>query len=198
MNEKSISWHNVGSVSRVEIMVSAALLNAARGLSTLLERDITTGTVQARVVDLADISAGVGHPEDETVGIYLKMHGDLGGQALLILSLEDALNLTDILMEQGPGASTALNEIAQSALAETGHLMVAYFLNAMAVLTGEPLRPSPPAVIVDMLGSILNIIATAVGENSDKLMIIETILQDTQGLFQLRFWVLPDLFSQFQ
>ena len=198
MNEKSISWHNVGSVSRVEIMVSAALLNAARGLSTLLGRDVTTGTVQARVVDLADISAGVGHPEDETVGIYLKMHGDLGGQALLILSLEDALNLTDILMEQGPGASTALNEIAQSALAETGHLMVAYFLNAMAVLTGEPLRPSPPAVIVDMLGSILNIIATAVGENSDKLMIIETILQDTQGLFQLRFWVLPDLFSQFQ
>lgn len=198
MNEKSISWHNVGSVSRVEIMVSAALLNAARGLSTLLGRDVTTGTVQARVVDLADISAGVGHPEDETVGIYLKMHGDLGGQALLILSLEDALNLTDILMEQGPGASTALNEIAQSALAETGHLMVAYFLNAMAVLTGEPLRPSPPAVIVDMLGSILNVIATAVGENSDKLMIIETILQDTQGLFQLRFWVLPDLFSQFQ
>ncbi len=198
MNEKSTSWHSVGSVSRVEIMVSAALLNAARGLSTLLSRDITTGTVQARVVDLGEISAGVGHPEDETVGIYLKMHGDLGGQALLILPLRDALNLTDILMEQNPGTSTAMDEMAQSALAETGHLMVAYFLNAMAVLTGEPLRPSPPAVVVDMLGSILDIIATAVGESSDKLMIIETILQDTQGLFKLRFWVLPDLFSRFQ
>ncbi|HDQ71429.1 MAG TPA: hypothetical protein ENN19_04950 [Chloroflexi bacterium] len=198
MNKKGTSWYNVGSVSRVEIMVSAALLNAARGLSNLLERDITTGTVQARVVHLGEISSGVGHPEDETVGIYLKMHGDLGGQALLILSLEDALNLADILMEQEPGDSSTLEEMAQSALAETGHLMVAYFLNAMAVLTGEALRPSPPAIIVDMLGSILTVIAASVGERRDDLMIIETILQDTQGLFKLRFWVLPDLASQFQ
>lgn len=198
MNEQSVNWHDVGSVSRVEIMVSAALLNAARGLSGLLKRPITTGTVQARVVNFGEISTGVGHLESEMVGVYLRMRRDLKGQAMLLLPLPSALNLADLLMGEAPGTSTRLEDMERSALAEAGHLMVAYFLNAMAVLTGKPLRPSPPAVMVDMLGSILGVLATSVGEGSDDLMIIETILQDTEGLVEARLWVLPDLASQFQ
>jgi chemotaxis protein CheC len=140
----------------------------------------------------------VGHPESEMVGVYFKMRGDLGGQAMLMLPLSSALNLADLLMEEAPGTSTSLGEVERSALAEAGHLMVAYFLNAMAVLTGKPLRPSPPAVMVDMLGSILSVLATAVGVESNELMIIETILQDVEGLVEARFWVLPDLASLFQ
>ena len=52
--------------------------------------------------------------------------------------------------------------------------------------------------MVDMLGSILSVLATAVGVESDELMIIETILQDVEGLIEARFWVLPDLASLFQ
>ena len=198
MNEQVTPCRDVGSVSRVEIMVSAALLNAARGLAELLNCPITTGTVQARMVDFAELSTSVGHPESEMVGVYLKMQGDLGGQAMLMLSLSSALNLADLLMEETPGTSTSLGEVESSALAEAGHLMVAYFLNAMAVLTGKPLRPSPPTVMVDMLGSILGVLATAVGVESNELMIIETILQDIEGLIEARFWVLPDLASMFQ
>lgn len=198
MNEQVTSWRDVGSVSRVEIMVSAALLNAARGLSELLKRPITTGTVQARVVNFGEMSTSVGHPESEMVGVYFRMQGDLGGQAILMLSLSSALNLADLLMEETPGTSTILGEMERSALAEAGHLMVAYFLNAMAVLTGKPLRPSPPAVMVDMLGAILSVLATTVGAVSNELMIIETVLQDIEGLIEGRFWVLPDLASQFQ
>jgi hypothetical protein len=58
-------------------MVSAALLNAARGLSEFLKRPITTGTAQARVVNFGKMSTGVGHPESEMVGVYLQMQGDL-------------------------------------------------------------------------------------------------------------------------
>ena len=132
------------------------------------------------------------------VAIYLQMQGDLSGQAMLIMTLPSALHMADLLMEEKVGTATSLGEMERSALAEAGHLMVAYFLNAMAVLTGRPLRPSPPAVIVDMLGAIASVPATRVGEESDELMIIETVLQDTGGLLHLRFWVLPDLASQFQ
>jgi chemotaxis protein CheC len=179
-------------------MVSAALLNAARGLSELLNRPITTGTVQARVVDFCNIAEGIGHPESEMVGVYLQMQGDLGGQAMLMMTLSSALHLADLLMEQPLGTAASLGDVESSALAEAGHLMVAYFLNAMAVLTGKPLRPSPPGVMVNMLGAIVSVLATCVGEQSDELMIIETVLQDTEGLVNARFWVLPDLASQFQ
>jgi chemotaxis protein CheC len=198
MVKRATAWYEVGSVSRVEIMVSAALLNAARGLADFLERPITTGTVQARMVTFDKLFHEVGHPESETVAVYLKMQGELGGQAMLIMSTESALNLAALLMERAPGSSKELGELERSALAEVGHLMVAYFLNAMAVLTGRPQFPSPPAVMVDMLGSVMNILAASVGETSDALMIIETVLQDTEGMVTLRLWVLPDLAAQFK
>ena len=132
------------------------------------------------------------------VGVYLQMQGELGGQAMLIMTLSSALHLADLLMEQALGTATSLGDMESSALAEAGHLMVAYFLNAMAVLTGKPLRPSPPGVMVNMLGAIVSVLATCVGEESDELMIIETVLQDAEGLVKAHFWVLPDLASQFQ
>jgi hypothetical protein len=52
--------------------------------------------------------------------------------------------------------------------------------------------------MVDMLGAILSVLAAAVGAESNELMIIETILQDIEGLIEARLWVLPDLASQFQ
>ncbi len=198
MNERSTAWHDVGSITRIRILVDAALQNAARGLSEFMGCSIAIGTTQARVVRFGEISTGIGNLESEMVGVYLRMKGDLSGQVILILPLDSALNMANLLMELPPGTSAELGDMERSALGEAGHIMVSYFLNAMYALTGKPLRPSTPAVMVDMLGAIVNVLATPVGEVGDELMIIEMNLQDTEGFVEARFWVLPDLVSQFQ
>jgi chemotaxis protein CheC len=119
--------------------------------------------------------ACVGDPESEMVGIYLLMKGDLSGQAILIFPLASALNLADALLDAPLGTSSSLGDLECSALAEAGNLTVSYFLNAMAALTGIPLRPSPPAVMVDMLGAILNVVITSLAATSDDLLMIETV-----------------------
>jgi chemotaxis protein CheC len=182
----------------MEALVHAALLNATRGLSEFLELPITTGTPQARVIRFGEMFQGIGDPESETVGVYLRMKGALSGQAILILPLTSALHMADLLVGSPPGTSSSLNDVERSALGEAGHIMVSYFLNAMYTLTGKPLRPSTPAVMVDMLGAVLNVLATTVGELRDDLMIIELIFQNSESLIEGRFWVLPDLVSQFE
>lgn len=196
MNEQSTAWHDVGSVSQLATLVRAAVQNATRGLSDMVGYHIITGTSQARVVPFSEMVACVGDPESEMVGIYLLMKGDLSGQAILIFTLASALNLADALLDAPLGTSSSLGDLECSALAEAGNLTVSYFLNAMAALTGIPLRPSPPAVMVDMLGAILNVVITSLAATSDDLLMIETILQNPEGDFQGRFWVLPDLVSQ--
>jgi len=197
MNTQTVSWYEIGSVARVATQMSAAMQNAARGLSAMVRHPITTGTAEARMVRLDDIATCIGHPESETVGVYLLMHGELDGQAILILPLAQALNLVDLLMNLPPGTSSHLGDVERSALSEVGNLTVSYFLNAMAALTGRQLLPSPPAVIVDMLGTILNALALSVGALTDDMLVVETVLQDTHGLVEARLWVLPDLVAQF-
>ena len=196
MNEQATAWHDVGSVSQLATLVRAAVQNATRGLSDMVGSHIITGTSEARVVSFGEMAAYVGDPESEMVGIYLLMKGDLSGQAILIFPLASALNLADSLMDTPPGTSTSLGDLERSALAEVGNLTVSYFLNAMAALTGKPLRPSPPAVMVDMLGAILNVVITSVAATSDDLLMIETFLQNPEGDFKGRFWVLPNLALQ--
>jgi chemotaxis protein CheY-P-specific phosphatase CheC len=73
-------------------------------------------------------------------------------------------------------------------------MAVSYFLNAVSGISKTPelLRPSPPAVMVDMLGAILDVIVTPVAAVRDDLLIIETAFKDGAGAIQGRFWVLPD------
>lgn len=198
MSEQEVSWYN-GPLSRLVLQVSAGMENAARGLSGMLGRTITTGTSQAKVVRFSELYKDIGHPETGMVGIYLLMEGDLSGQAILILTVESALDMVDLLMEDPPGTSTSLGDLERSALGEVGNLTVAYFLNAMSSLTGRDLRPSPPAVMADMLGAILNVLATTAGMTGDELLIIETVIQDPKDkLVEARFWVIPDLSSEIE
>jgi chemotaxis protein CheC len=196
LKEQLTSWHNAEAVSRLSSLVSAATQNAARGLSGMVGHSITTSAPRAKVVRFDDVSTYVGNPEAEMVGIYLLMEGDLSGQAILMLSLVSALNLADWLMDTPLGTSTNLGNLERSALAEVGNLTVSYFLNAVAALTGRPLRPSPPAVVVDMLGAILNVVITPMAAMNDDMLIIETVLRDSDGDVQAYFWVLPDLMTK--
>jgi chemotaxis protein CheC len=192
MSEHQAGWHIVGSISRMEIVVAAGVLNATRGLETFVGHPISMGTIQARMVRFDDLAASVGDPIDEMVGIYLQIKGDMGGQALLILPRTSALNLVSLLMRLPPGTIAELGEVERSALAEVGDVMVSYFLNAVAGLTGRPLLPSTPTVVVDMLANVLDVFVAPEDDRNGELMVMETVLNDTEGLVQAYFWILPD------
>lgn len=176
----------------MEIVVAAGVLNATRGLETFVGHPISMGTIQARMVRFDDLAPNVGDPIDEMVGVYLQMKGDIGGQALLILPTASALNLVGLLMKLPPGTISDLGEVERSALAEVGDVMVSYFLNAVAGLTGRPLLPSTPTVVVDMLVNVLDVFVAPGDDMSGELMVMETVLNDTKGLVQAYFWILPD------
>jgi chemotaxis protein CheC len=79
-------------------------------------------------------------------------------------------------------------------LAEIGNMTLSYFLNATATLADAPelLQPSPPGVMVDMLGAILDVVVTSVGAVRDDMLIVDTGFGDAAGNVQGHFWVLPD------
>jgi len=145
-------------------------------------------------IPIGQVHMRAGGPEERMVGIYLVIGGGLHGQAIIILPMSSALALADLMMDEPQGRATELGLMEQSALSELGNMTLAAFLNSVASLDDVPdlLRPSPPAVMVDMLGAILNVIVTPVAAVRDDLLIIETAFQDTAPTIQGRFWVLPD------
>lgn len=194
MNDQKAIWHNLVGGPDSEHTLGQVMWQVVSGLSEMTGQSINNDAPQVEKVPIAQVPTRVGDPETEMVGVYLVIGGGLSGQAILILPLNSALNLVDLLMGDPPGTSTELGDMERSALAEIGNMTLSYFLNATATLAdaAEMLQPSPPAVMVDMLGAILDVIVTPVGAVRDDMLIVDTGFEDSAGNVHGYFWVMPD------
>ncbi len=208
VQQKSASlaaWLSEIPEPKLEEVLHTAVASAARGLADFVGRPIHLSTFQVEAVPVARITRYAGDPEAGMVGIYLLLEGDLRGQAILIMPLDSARALASVLVDTLPDTANVLGDLERSALAEVGNVMVSYFLNAVAgfLRRPRPLYPSPPAVMVDMLGAILDVVAAPAATESDNLLIVACGLSMgrmeshqrvsmQQSAMQVHFWVLPD------
>src|SRR5436190_1583888 len=93
-----------------------------------------------------------------------------------------------IIADGRPGSALAL-AIRQAA--DGLSLMIGCFLNEIALVARSLLRPSPPAVMADMLGAILEVVASA-APLQEKLLIVESELAIGASPRRLRLWILPE------
>jgi chemotaxis protein CheC len=144
------------------------------------------------MVPLSKIAEMLGGPENDAVGIYLRFEGDLSGQVMLVIPYQQALEFCDMVMDSPLGTTQELGRMERSALSEIGNLTGTFFLNAIAELTKISSHPSPPAVMVDMVGSILDVVVATMGAISDSVMLFKAVFQIGDRKLQADFWIIPD------
>jgi chemotaxis protein CheC len=169
-----------------------AIENAAKGFGLMLGKELIVKNSSVKLIKLLDITKMLGGPEDETVAIYLKTEGSIAGQMMLVLPFEKAMSLVDTIMGEPLGTTTSLGQMEKSALQELGNVTGTYFLNYVSDNTGSSVRPSPPAVMVDMSAAILDIVVATAGLENEEVLLIDAdfILGDLST--EIQFWVIPD------
>lgn len=183
-------WDRLLRDKELEGLLRLAMLNVSYKLSDLVNRPIKLNSLRLETVSLNELIGD--NPEAETVGVYLRSSDNLPSQTILMLSLDDAMYMADWLLEARPGTTTKLGPLEYSALAETGNLALAAFLTTIAEYNQNPLRLSPPAVVVDMLATILELVTTWVTAVTDDLLIIKADFEVINDSLKIQFWVLPD------
>jgi chemotaxis protein CheC len=174
-------------------MANEGVHHAAMGISGMVGESITVTRSVIRRVPLVEIPNLLGSPETEAVGIYLQAEGDITSQIMMVLPYHYALELVDMMMGLEPGTTTDLGRLERSALAELGNLTTSFFLTAVAAVTHLETRPSPPAVMVDMVGAILDVLlATAASGISDSVLMIQATFVRGNRQARADLWVIPD------
>lgn len=176
----------------LQTIANEGITNAAKGLSSMMGQTLTVTSPQVKTIKVKEIPTILGGPEKEAVGIYLKAEGDLSGHFMLIVPLEKAYELVDMIMEQPVGTTTELGSMERSALAEVGNLTAAFFLNSVEKITKISSRPTPPAVMVDMVGAILDIIVATTGGVSEHVLTFQATFLSGDRSVDTDFWVIPD------
>lgn len=173
-------------------MASEGISHAADGLADMTGQPLTVSQPQVSLVAVSQIPRMLGGPENEAVGIYLQSQGAMPGQMMLVIPYDKALELVDLLMCVPKGTTQHLGQLERSALAEVGNLTGTFFLNAIASMTGLDTRPTPPAVMVDMVAAILDIIVATTGALSDQVFMMRAAFIRDGKEVEANFWMVPD------
>ena len=176
--------------SELQLDALAELANIASGtaataLSQMLGREVGLNVPRALALPLADAVDAAGAPDDLVTGVVLKPEGDMDALVLLLIPIADAQTLCQLL---GVEAGT---EVGDSALGEIGNILGSAYLNALSMMTGLELLPSPPMLVTDLLGAIVSSVLAETAGESDLALVLDSELDLADDPCSLSFLMLP-------
>lgn len=180
------------AMDRLDTLVATAMRNVTRGLTEMFAADVAITALHVRTVPLARIGGLIGSPEQEVVAVLLAAEGELAGTMLLMMPIDIAYELCDILLEMPAGTTLELDEMGISALGEVGNIVGSFFLNSIADEEGLCIHITPPALLCDMAGAAIDLAVMEVAMAADEAVVIDAMFEHRGRHLPAWFLAFPD------
>jgi chemotaxis protein CheC len=174
-----------------EQLVFDGINSSISGLSEMVGQEVRVTSLDPRQQDAGKVHDLLGGPETVIAGVYLGIDGAASGQLLLAFEPTTAYRLIDMLMMQPEGTTIGISEMEESILGEMGNVMGAFFLTVLGDNTSGQFMPTPPLVINDMAGSVIDAILAHMMLEADDVMAVETKFGTDDMEIEGAFLVLP-------
>jgi chemotaxis protein CheC len=152
--------------------------NAATALSRLIGRVVDMDVPVAELVPIYEVTAHYGSPETRVCAVLIRSEEIFSCSLMFLIDEEKADILADLIipMDISGMDDEEKFQMRNSALSEQGNIILGAFLNALSQITGWTLPTTTPAVARDMLGSIMDVVASMFGVMGDSAMLVKTNL----------------------
>ena len=170
--------------SVVALTFSRAMKRAGEAMGSMSGQVIEVQTPMLRRCNAGDVLAMAGGADAIVLAVYVGITGSLKGHGLLIFSPADAHRLADILLAGllGPGElpmdettdPLIFDELELSALQESGNVTISAFLNELGMHLHEPVQPTPPQVVLEMAGAVMDAVLLDLVSEQDQVLAAKT------------------------
>jgi chemotaxis protein CheC len=192
---------SVEAQDAVAAAFARAMRRAGDALGAMSGQIIEVQTPELRRCTAADVMDMAGGPEAVVLAVYVGISGPLSGHALLLFSPDNARRLARILLAGllGPGTlpirpaadDLSYDELELSALCETGNITISSFLNEIALLLSEPVMPTPPQIMAEMAGAVLDAVLIDLMAEDDQVLAAKTTFSEGGRAIDGTLFVLP-------
>lgn len=148
--------------------------HAATALSQLVDHRVELGVPELQILAVTEIPMLFGGSEQLVAAVYDRLLGDLSGSVVLLLDRGSALALVDLLRNRAVGTTRSLGADEGALVTHAASLLIAAYIQSIARLTDVSLLPGRPAFALDMVGAILQAVATEAGLKADDALVIRT------------------------
>ena len=168
-------------------LVSRGIANSIAGLSRMIDQELNLNELDVNHVIDSDTVGLLGGNHNVVVSIFLTIKGDATGHLLLAQDSKVALRFIDHQMQLSPGSTNELGELELSFLGEMGNIAGAFFLNVLSDVTNLHLSPSPPSVMINTAGVVMNTVFTHILNKEETVFTVKVKFgangQQTEGMF---------------
>ena len=175
--------------------------SAATALSKIVEKKVALSLPTVRILEFNEITKILGGEETLVMGILQPMQGDLSGNIMFLLGLQEAHDLAALLMSQmlnvtkSPNELGIFDEMEMSALREIGNIMISSYLSAISTLTNLKITPCVPEMALDMAAAILSVLTIEFGKIGDRVLYISSEFKQDNIKVGGDFFLVPDIAS---
>jgi len=169
--------------------------HAATALSQLMGTAVTIEVPSVRLIPVAEVPAIFGGPENLVGAVLSRLLGDLGGGLLFIVSRESLLALADVLRSWAPGTSKSLGADEEALVTNAASVLQSAYLSAVGRFAGLSVLPSAPSFAFDMIGAILEVVATELEPGAETAILVTTRFKTADVAVDAALFYLPDLDS---
>lgn len=171
--------------------------NAATALSMMLARPVDMDVPKAELVSIYELADYYGDPLTMVSAVFVRSEGEFTCSLIFIQEEDEGRKLVDLLISHQMGGmdpGDMPEGMRDSALTEVGNIILSSFLNAINVLIGGTHSISVPGIAHDMLGSILDVVASIFGQTGEHALIVDTALkvENVEGGISGKVIMLPD------
>jgi chemotaxis protein CheC len=159
---------------------------ASTALSAMLGRSVDITVPNAFVLPMAEAVDSIGNPEDDVTGIVLGVFGDMEATVLLLVKPDHAALLCGML------GVPADSEFGESALMEIGNIVGSSYINALAMMTGMEIEPTPPGLATDMLAAIVESVLAQRATGGDVALLLDSDMVVEGEDCSVSFLLVPD------
>jgi chemotaxis protein CheC len=152
--------------------------NATTALAKMINKKVDMGIPQVRILEFKNIGDILGGAENLVVGILFNIVGDINGMMMYVLEQNSAHSLVNILMGRDIKNASDFDEMDFSALQELGNILTSSYLSSLSTLTQLEIKPQSPQIAFDMAGAILSVPAIEFGKVDDRVLFIESAVED--------------------
>ncbi len=179
---------------------SRAMLRAGDALGGMSGQAIRVDVPEVRRCTPDELLEMAGGPGSIVFAVYVGITGSLRGHGLLLLPPDGAHRLAAVLLQGllGPGQlpieeldPMAFDELETSVLAEVGNVTISAFLNEVGMHLHEPVMPTPPQTLVEILGAVLDGVLLDLVSECDQLLATRTTFTENGNVLDGALLVLP-------
>lgn len=169
--------------------------NAVTALSAMIGKPVDIQVPSVKLLDFQTAIDFAGGAEKLVAGILVQISGDIEGMMLFLLEQDMVDLIVSTFFGQESVSLLELTPDMSSALTETGNIMSASYVNAIAELAQMTINVGIPMMCVDMIGAIMSVPVSIIGEMSDKLLFIDSYLLLDGSKIKSKMMLLPTVNS---